>query len=368
MSAENVVIDFLEKESVLSGCKLSSDVIEKAKQAVSSRLTDRAQYEVQLSSGPRNIPEYISKLHIERNLNMAIDCLDAVDKLLAEYRAYKQNEVVRNYIKAVLEDIDSDEASEQHEALVQELNLNEYLENHTIRLGHKIVDLLDYLAAVEYGHTALFKTPAPSEPAIELGPLARTREVIRHYLLAFKELKTREREKIITISLKCALNVKGAPLASGWGKRDSGGTLAKNNSCFDLCLYELTKDVDARINRIGVTIIDKESGMRRAPSKTANPDCLKHRNIKIQYDGNGTSEYAPEDSRAAQAHTLGQIDFGSVPGTWGPNNITWATSSALLNSPLRKKWKLLIEKEGIVQYVFNRNVQDILVHFHVSHL
>ena len=233
-------------------------------------------YEASISSAA--MPAWISPLHFERNLNNAIDALEAVEAILGEIRALGLTRINLNFIAAqlnVAQTTDSDqsdpqdlpaEAPQSHRDLSDSLQLDAYEQNIRVRLIKRAFDLVEYTKAAKLGAQLLFQIePEATDPVDSFQGVNRIRESLRSLLEEYRSISNRDRESTFAISLKHAKDAVGKYLVTKWAEaqtedRKANLGLTEGTLEFDLSQYPpLAGLQNLRCVRIGVQIVDKVS-------------------------------------------------------------------------------------------------------------
>lgn len=336
--------------------------------------TDVEGFEADLTG--KQIADWIKPLHFENNLNSAIRALNQLEKLINERDSHLLALAQFNHLDSYFSKEDNGLQKDLHKTLKnvlkQGFSSNEYFENITIRILHKIYDLIEYTKAVKLGGKLLFgyeyKTP---EYDGFLDSINRIRESLRYMLQEYYKTANTDQETIIPISLKQALNSSKNRLVDKWGdtkdpidnaqQRATVSPLTMKELKFDLRQYpDISKLNFQRIRRIGINIIDNRI---QTANVSSNENSL-HPHLWSAELIDESGGYRLGESSNAKSLLLNSIQFDNIhPNT--QNSITWCQYDALMNFNAARKWKLIIKEKSHDQMDYS-SIRDIYVYFHLA--
>jgi|GEM_PF-4455061 len=367
---------------------LPKDFINEApfKSVVSERLssakldTYNEVWESQLTG--TDIPRWILPLQFEKNLNSALDSLNALDGLLKEYREILFKEIQNNFVAGMLSDRPDEEYLLKHKQLSEGLNVEASKHSLERRLAHCLIDLIEYSKASKIGAKVLFnislseieKFPHDEKPK----GLSFIRETLRRLLISFRKINNKEHTTTVSLSLKRSKTKNDKWLCSEWANDDRNWKtgLKEHVLQFDLSQSSQFDDLASpRIRRIGLQIIDSWSGRKRFNEGANRFNFHIHYpqswSLVLQDEADGI--LLGEEADSAK-HLIDDTTFKSVVGTREPNVISWSNQGSILNiSPIRK-WSLEVSKMSSlnVPTIPKKSddpyeLLDIYVHFDLSH-
>lgn len=351
--------------------KIFSEVVDFVtyKMGEEGRSIELNSYETTLS--PKKIPDWIEPLHFERNLNEALDALEAAESLLREDQSRKLIAIQQNYIKGMLKTSETEAELQQHNILSEGINLEKYRSSISLRFSKKVIDLLEYTKAAKVGANILYGIPASDlEYQGQEKGINRIRESLRMLLEMSRKLDKYSQEIVIPISLKAAKNNAGNYLVEKWGidpeKRATDIPLKYNLLEFDLNEYKQISELKfQRIRGIGVQIIDKFSNTFYQPADgIVRNESSRYWNVEILDNDRGVP-LGP--SAFAEKHVIGPIKFANIAASINLTDISWSRYPSLINFNANRKWTIKIHDKSHV-LTSSEEILDIVIHFHIAFL
>lgn len=330
-------------------------------------------YEVELDSFETNITsktivDWIAPLQFERNLNEALDALEAADALLREERNRVLIEMQQNYIKAMLSSETMSSELSKHNDLISDLEMEQYSNSINLRFAKKVIDLIEYTKAAKLGAKVLYGVNEPEfeYQGNEVG-INKIRESLRSLLEISRNLDTQSQEIIVPVSLKSAKNTAGNYLIEKWDtdpeNRHTNVSLKDNTLEFDLAQFESIKSLKfQRIRRIGIQILDKYSNTLQKSDGALLNNRDNYWNV-VMTDADdglslGTSALSPK-------HKIKPIKFSDVAASRKLTDINWSRYSSIVNFNANRKWKIDVSEKSH-HGISSEDILDIVVHFHIA--
>ncbi|MCG8342039.1 MAG: hypothetical protein MI684_04290 [Chlorobiales bacterium] len=320
----------------------------------------------------KNLPKWIQPLQFEKNLNAALDAVDACDALMVEIRNYRLAKVQHNFISGMLRSLDDDQSAlkEHLRILSDEISNLEYFDNLATRLGNRLIELVEYTKAVKLGGRILFGFDESSmEYSGGFKGVAKIRESLRNILFEYRKIASLDQEVVVPISLKQAKNSAGNYLVKSWSdnptERSRNVDLTKRELEIDLSLYSDISNLSfQRIRRIGVQVIDKESGMVPKPDEatvsTLHPNFWS---ITVQDDSDGVRLGS---SATADKFKFKPVVLKNVAGSRSSLAISWSKLNSLTNVNANRRWKVKIGDTSNIEKSAS-DIHDIVLHFHLAY-
>lgn len=326
--------------------------------------TELNSYEVELTG--QKLANWIQPLHFEKNLNSAIDSLEAVEKLIKEIKELVLISISLNSIENDIEN--KPNRYRIHKELVKNLELVKSLKNLEFKLSKKIIDLIEYTKASKIGAKVLFGLDEEQfEYSGGLPGLSKIRESLRKLLLKYRTIRKSDQELVVPISLKKAKNKSKNWLIDKWtdesNQRENKDGLKQGTIEFDLSLYS---DIETlkyqRIRKVGIQVVDYNALLLQKASDTEKRNPQDYWNITLSDMDNGVKL---GESALSRYVPLKPILFKCIQSGIQNNNIEWSSSNSLLNFNANRKWKLEINEESHIG-TKRENIRDIIIHFHLS--
>jgi len=324
--------------------------------------------------GP-TLPVWIYPLRFEHNLNKAIGLLDRCESLRADLRQTSISFLSLRSMEGLLSNIDDQSYLEFHKEYSSRIDLD--LQRKIIAKKHaeSIVDLSDYLKAVEVGSRIVFGM-SPEGPPLpgDSEDLLAIRNWLRSIINNYRIISKRSHSVVIPISLKWEKNSdETAFLVPGWKTNDnntrahSANIESGNELVFDASesyAFSQIKNRSPRLNRIGARTIDfRSSSQEESHAGSARPRFGVTWELSLQDTGPGillgshigSDRYKPVETK-----------FSSTPGSNDVNNVLWNSSASLHGYDPIQEWKIVarndLNRQGL------GNLYDIVLYFDVTYI
>lgn len=318
------------------------------------------------------LPEHLHILHLERNINTLVENVEKVERLTAEIHKYAFTGMQSNYLKYELRN--QAEFLELHEAFSRQISDLKVKSDLADRLGWALIDIVQLYRCVKLGFSLIYEREFAERP--DFGDsgnhsLSDIRRGIRTILRFLRKFSAEEQRSVFSISLLHQKSSDGYLVNSAWqeGERSAAHKGLKDRMLeFDFSKASAPWELlGGRIVRIGVSIVDRMSGLKGFKGTEAaaaqSSKFQDYWHVRLEDGGDGLPIYP------GKRIVLGEVLVPSAPGARDSQAIRWVENPRLINFPVARPWKLSVEPRSMLgsDAEAQLEVRDIILHLDVVH-
>ena len=354
-----------------SDISLPEQVADQIDQHIASLSTNVDARGIEADMTGTNIPAWVQPLHFEKNLNAALDALDALEGMVAEYHALILAEIQKNHILSEFKL--NPQYSNDERYLLQHIELSklvdfEKLKNtHLLRVSQKTVDVVEYAKAAKAGCRILFlhevdEVPDEDADNILFSIRKPLRELVEWYRLEVKN----EQQSIIPIGLKAAKNLDDTYLIHTWQRgQDRGTSRYLESDVLDIDLTNYGFPDSNRIVRVGASVLDWQSRLLQEPNTLMEHP--RSWSLEISDNSGGKKLGRNLEDPEGPVHDVRRSILSHVSGSRTLTNISWVNNESIKNVNADRKWQLKVNSAHDGSPADSGSIYDITLFFHIAY-
>lgn len=308
---------------------------------------------VQLYKQSDALPDWIHPLHIDENFRRTLDSLDDASQLLMQINSVIFSKIGLECSRATLgiqysQRPQLTETVATVETLANRLRVDYVLSDLRLRLAHKLLDLLGYGLAFEFGSKTLYGATSKVDVTDDLATLRESIRRLSREVLTARRFEYSSVEAISTVRTRGS---DGDYLATGWEPRHAHAQLTADG----VIQVDMRKcsawSSRPRLQRIGIQIDDRWRSSRTDYPPLQDGDGMVVRTDRFRGDRWSVSVIAAEVAMRA----------GDIQGGKEAPTPVWLSSTSLLNVDPRCEWVFQVESSCLQRST--KALRDLIVLF-----